>query len=96
MTVLMTAAAAARVEKAGCDLADVCRVISAFKRRERCPIRKREAIIDGKRTMRANKAISAMIYTVMCGDDSLELIKVGKRGGVTRITRLLDRNGKPV
>jgi hypothetical protein len=95
-TLLLTAAAADRVELAGCDLADVCRVISDVRNRRAYPQSRRFAVANAKSTMANNKAISAVVVIVMAADDSIDLIKVGKRGGVKRIVRLLDRHHKPV
>lgn len=91
---LMTAKTAAKVEAAGNDLGTVCLILSRHRRGEYAP-RKREFIIRARASMRENRAIRSIQGVVWCGDDSVELLKVGCRGGLKR-TPIWDREGVPV
>lgn len=108
MGLLLTASAASRIEKSGNALADICGMLSADRRArgvglvsvvampgETLPC-KREAIANARRTIASNSAIRAVDVLVRCGDDSVDLIRVGKRGGWKRITRVWDTEGLPV
>jgi hypothetical protein len=111
MALLLTAAAAARIEKSGNDLADICGMLSADRRYrglgcmgipealrsgELLPF-KREALIAARRTVAANKAVRSVDVLCRRGDtDEVELLRVGARGGWTRITRIWDEDGLPV
>jgi hypothetical protein len=92
---LMTAKTAARVEAAGNDLGDVCALLSAHRRGQRLTPR-REALARARHTIASNPAIAGLQLLVWNGDDSIELVKVGPRGGVKRIARIWDRFGNPV
>lgn len=102
MALLLTAAAASRVERSGNDLAEICAMLSADRRwRERSPHGgeslpgKREALIGARSSMAANPAIRAIDVLVRNGDDSVDLLRAGPRGGWRRITRIWDRHGIP-
>lgn len=106
---LLSAAAAARIEKSGNDLADICGMLSADRRYRGVGVVshavlpgkllpfKGEALIAARRTIYGNKAVRAVCILVRRADDcSVELLRVGARGGWTRITRVWDGEGLPV
>lgn len=93
-TLLMTAKTAAKVEAEGNDLGDVCQLLSRHRRGERLP-RKYEFIAKARHAMRENRSIRAIQGVVWCGDDSVELLKAGCRGGLKRI-RIWNHEGVPV
>lgn len=93
---LMTAAAAARVEKAGGDIAHIARLLADHMDRKSQIPTLRESFASAMRTIRGNKAIRSVCVVVMKADDSVEMIRIGQHGGIKRITRLLDPNGRPV
>ena len=93
---LMTAEAAQRVERSGGDLAHVCEILSLHIKRERYATPKRESIRLAVRAMRENDAIRSINSVVMNPDDSVDLIQIGPRGGIKRITRLLNAQARPV
>jgi hypothetical protein len=94
MYLLLSASAASRIENSGNDLADICRMLSA-DRRNPCLPGKREAISSVRQMLAANSAMRAVDVLVRCGDDSVELLRVGKRGGFKLITRVWDKAGVP-
>lgn len=101
---LISAAAANRIEKAGCDLASVALQLSADKRArginaieglpaELLPF-KRDALHSARRAIAANKAIKCMFLTVRRADtDAVELLRVGRKGGWKRVTVIWNKNG---
>ena len=108
MSVLLTAAAAARVEKSGNDLGEICAMLSADRRYrgkglpgdtrpgEILPF-KGPALVAARRTIAADKAVRAVCILVRRADDSsVELLRVGRRGGWTRVTRIWNGEGEPV
>lgn len=106
MSLLLSAAAASRIEASGNDLADVCAMLSADRRyygkglagdpRQGASLPcRREAIAAARRTVAANVAVRSVDVVVRNGDDSVDLIRVGKRGGWKRITRIWDKDGAP-
>lgn len=108
MSVLLSAAAAARVEKSGNDLGDVCAMLSADRRYrgkglpgdtrpgQLLPF-KREALTAARRLLAKDKAVRAVYVLIRRSDDgSVELLRVGKLGAWKRVTRIWDRNGEPV
>lgn len=107
MGLLLTAAAASRIEKSGNDLADICRMLSSDRRfRNGSPAgadflpaeplpKKCLALPQAKYLLARNKAIRSMDILVRSGDDSVDLLRVGKRGGWKRITRIWGKDGQP-
>lgn len=93
---LMTPRTAEKVEKAGNDLRDVCQMISDHVHRRQRLIPKNIAIIDAKRMMKRDPHIRSVQCLVWNADDSVDLIKIGNRGGVTKVTSILDKKGNPV
>lgn len=103
MAFLLTAAVASRIEKSGNDLAEICQMLSADRRyRDRSPFGgtllsfKREALIAARKTMEANTAIRTIDVLVRnFSDSSVDLLRVGRRGGWKRITRVWNKDGAP-
>lgn len=108
MGLLLSAAAASRIEKSGNDLADICGMLSADRRArgvglvgaevlpgELLPF-KGPALISARRTIAENKAIRAIHILVRRADtDEVELLRVGRKGGWTRVTRVWNKDGQP-
>lgn len=107
MNVLISAAAASRIEKSGCDLASVALQLSADKRArgigaiEGLPAEyladKGKALCQARKAIEADKAIRHIFITVRRADTgAVELLRVGRKGGWKRITCIWDKNGAPV
>ena len=95
MATLLTAAAASRIEKSGNDLGEICRTLSSERRTPTLP-GKREAICGVRRMLAQNSAMRSADALVRCCDDSIELIRIGKRGGLKVIARVWNKEGLPV
>ena len=108
MGLLLTAAAASRIEKSGNDLADICSLLSSDLRYrgkgldgdtrpgKLLPF-KAEGLIKARRAIAENTAIRSIDILVRKADDcSVELLRVGKRGGWKRITRVWNKAENPI
>lgn len=106
MNVLISAAAASRIEKAGCDLASVALQLSADKRArgigaiEGLPAEyladKGRALIQARKAIVADKATRHIFITVRRADTgAVELLRVGRKGGWKRITCIWNGKGEP-
>lgn len=108
MGLLLTAAAASRIEKSGNDLGEICAMLSSDLRYrgkglegdtragELLPF-KGPALIGARRAIAADPAIRSIHILVRRADDSsVELLRVGRRGGWKRITRVWNSEGAPI
>jgi hypothetical protein len=95
---LMTQKTIAKLELAGVDAIEVAAVVQQHRMAQRNQggryvQPKREAIRAAVKHMSGCKAMTAVVSVVMNPDDSVDCIKIGKRGGVTLLANLLDRRG---
>ncbi len=108
MSVLLSAAAAARIEAAGNDLGDICAMLSADRRArgqglpgdirpgQLLPF-KGEALTAARRALANDKAIRSLCILVRRADTgAVELLRVGKKGVWKRITCVWSAEGLPV
>lgn len=95
MSLLLSSASASRIEASGNDLAEICRTLSSERRTPTLP-GKREAICGVRRMLSQNSAMRSADALVRCCDDSIELIRIGKRGGFKVIARVWNKEGLPV
>lgn len=105
MATLLTAAAASRIEKSGNDLGEICLKLSGHRRlvsgakllngSERYITPKGEALTKARRWIADAFAVRSVDILVWNGDGSVDLLRVGKKGGWKRITRIWDKDGTP-
>ena len=92
--ILISASAAAKIEKSGNDLAHIAQVLSAYRSGRHFPMTLQEARAEARNMFQRNKAIRAVDFVMMRADDSVELVRFGPRGGHKRIAKLFNKHGK--
>ena len=106
MGLLLTAAAASRIEKSGNDLGEICLTLSRHRRltsgskllngSERYIAPKGEALSRARRWIADAEGVRSVDILVWCADGSVDLLRVGRKGGWKRITRVWNAKGLPV
>jgi hypothetical protein len=105
MGLLLTAAAASRIEKSGNDLGEICLKLSGHRRlvsgtkllngSERHITPKGEALSKARRWIADAEGVRSVDVLVWCADGSVDLLRVGRKGGWKRVTRIWDKDGQP-
>lgn len=103
--VLLSAAAASRIEKSGNDLGEICLTLSGHRRlasgstllngSERYITPKGEALTKARRWIADAFGVRSVDILVWNGDGSVDLLRVGRKGGWKRITRIWNAKGEP-